>query len=831
MNSKNNTVSNNMIEIQQSIKVAIENNNIEEFKNILLKNDISIHDINFENFDVLIFAIENRTSIEFVKYVISLQQSLNYYTLTEKHEYITPLFAAIAIKSLSIVQLLLKKGADVNFNVGGKVNVDIESFLQNGLQKSITIEIQERRILKYLLNNGFKPSLNFIDFFLYNSKYNCLLKLLFEHSFYSIYNSEFILKFLLVYKRQEPLSNCKLKTILLETNSKIQIKKNWFQNGNFLKNDIALQILSRYINCNPKLSTELIHGLYLKKDYEILKKLTPAYFNINLRNDKKQSLFDIASFDLNTEMMFYLIESGAEIDYDHLYINYIFVNKLIEADYPNITEIIDKGKYPGNNITLQMGYMLLQAIYFNNNELSKYLVEKGADIHREYYNFRKGYLNQYYYRYPLTSSYIRNEYITPLVLSILKDNETIVKYLINKGVNVNHCSKFESSSHASPINCAIKIKNKNMIKYLIEKGANINECCENAEFPIEYAIDENNMDMINFLIQDCEAKVNIVLNNKRSTPLIKAIENNHMDMMKFLIQHGADINLKSKYYSPLNYAISKNKEDMVHYLVEKGADIHDYSTWDYQTPLMNAVYHNQHKITRYLIEKGADINKSFIDSTPLLFAIHSDNEKFVKYLIKEHHVNVNGSENSSLPLMQAIYRNNKAIVKHLVEAGANINIIKNKHTPLSYAITCNAKCITRYLIEQGADLDVWPHEEPILVYAIKNNKMAIARCLVDCGVTLPPSEIKCYFKRKSSKVTEIIERIKKYNNNNNKINKGEKINNINNNKRKRMNNDENKKKNKKFKTNNKNSKKKKKKEDEDSDYEPDSDEIYYDESD
>lgn len=238
--------SNNIMKIQELIEIAIKNNNIEEFKSILINNNISINDINVENFDILIFAIKNETSFDFIKYIIPLYQSLNYYISVDKYRYTSPLFAAIDAKSISIISLLLKHGENINFKIGGEANIDIEMFYQNCLQSHMTNEIQERKILKYLLNYGLSPSLDFVDVILKDTKYNSLLKLLFEYNFFSIYNTSFILNFLLIYKGQEPLSHSKLKSILLERNSKFIVKKKWFQGESLFKNDIALQILCRY---------------------------------------------------------------------------------------------------------------------------------------------------------------------------------------------------------------------------------------------------------------------------------------------------------------------------------------------------------------------------------------------------------------------------------------------------------------------------------------------------------------------------------------------------------------------------------------------------------
>eukprot|EP00833_Pecoramyces_ruminatium_P005944 jgi/Orpsp1_1/1179976/evm.model.c7180000071665.1 len=678
-----------------------------------------------------------KTLFDFIKYIIPLYQSLNYYISVDKYRYTSPLFAAIDAKSISIISLLLKHGENINFKIGGEANIDIEMFYQNCLQSHMTNEIQERKILKYLLNYGFSPSLDFVDIILKDTKYNSLLKLLFEYKFFSIYNTSFILNFLLLYKGQEPLSHSKLKSILLDRNSKFIVKKKWFQGESLFKNDIALQILCRYTQSNFDLSMDIILSLYNSKSYESLKKLTPAYFNINLRTKKGKNLFDFASKDLNEDMMVYLIKNGAEIDYDHLYINETFVNRLIEINYPNsnIIKIIDNAQYPNivsffmeEGIKIEMGIMLLQAIYYDNDELSKYLVDKGANMDfKYYYNFQIGYLAKHYVHNPSPFYFLFHcENITPLILSILKGNEYMVKYLIDKGANVNHYGKIVNDCFVFPINCAIKIKKKNIINYLIEHKVNINEYItpmKGMEIPLEYAISENNNNV------DMEIPLEYAI----------TIYQNNIKLVKVLIHYGADVNLTSESYSPFNIAIFQHAEDIAYYLVKKGANLNECHH-QRQTPLMCAIQYKWYKLTHYLIELGVDINENIIGITPLVYAIINNNVEFVKYFIKEHHVDVNELGNNLPPLIHAIEINDKPIVECLVEAGADINRVYDNQCPLSYAIDRNVKCIVQYLMEQGVAMDEWPHKKPAIVYALHRKRMDIAKCLVDYGLTLCSSE-------------------------------------------------------------------------------------------
>jgi len=108
-------INNDIEEITFFIKIAIKDNNISNFNNILLNNNISVLDINNDKFDILIYTIENETSFEFIKYIISLYKSLNYLIINDNNIYRSSLMASLSINSLSIIEILLNNGANINF--------------------------------------------------------------------------------------------------------------------------------------------------------------------------------------------------------------------------------------------------------------------------------------------------------------------------------------------------------------------------------------------------------------------------------------------------------------------------------------------------------------------------------------------------------------------------------------------------------------------------------------------------------------------------------------------------------------------------------------------
>ena len=276
------------------IKDAIEDNNLSNFNNILLNNNISILDINNNQFDILIYAIENEVSIEFIKYIISLYKSLNYFIITDNNEYKSPLLASLSINNLSIIELLINNGANTNFNICG--NDIVFSFCKDILTNKIKMNLY-KRIFKYILKHGYKPSKNLIELFLNHSFYKLLLNLFFDYKLSCIYSIEFITNLLFMYKNKTKLSKFKFKKMLLKERSKVDINIEWFTKEKNLNCYSVIKMLSNYIQNSPKHSKKLIEILYSKKKIRLLKMLIPKYFDVNLPIVKGETLFDVASYN------------------------------------------------------------------------------------------------------------------------------------------------------------------------------------------------------------------------------------------------------------------------------------------------------------------------------------------------------------------------------------------------------------------------------------------------------------------------------------------------------------------------------------------------------
>ena len=213
--------------------------------------------------------------------------------------------------------------------------------------------------------------------------------------------------------------------------------------------------------------------------------------------------------------------------------------------------------------------------------------------------------------------YFLNNYITPLMYSIIMNKMKIVIYLIGKGANLDYKSEYSGSTALS---IACQQYNVEAVKELLKGGAN--RFIKN--------INGDTYLMLMCKQQNCE-------NDSKGINIIKELLDN-----KYLIN-------------------SNNFIDMV--------DIHG------NTPLMWTCYYNNFNTFQLLLGGGANANILNNDMVgPLLYLCKYNNIKFIKLLMK-YDIDVNCIDiNKKTPLIISYENDNKEISKLLIKSGAKFNI-------------------------------------------------------------------------------------------------------------------------------------------------------------
>lgn len=162
---------------------------------------------------------------------------------------------------------------------------------------------------------------------------------------------------------------------------------------------------------------------------------------------------------------------------------------------------------------------------------------------------------------------------TPLLRAASNNNFPIVKYLVERGADVNMVGNVQ---YSSPLHWAASYGNMEMAKYLVEHGANVD-----------------------------------VKNIGNGTPYYWACTTTPIqyEMAKYLASKGADVNFR--FYEDNTYLIENVKtparSNIVKCLVDSGANL-DLQTNLGDTALHWAAYRDSVETVKYLIEKGARVD-------------------------------------------------------------------------------------------------------------------------------------------------------------------------------------------------------------------------------
>ena len=159
---------------------------------------------------------------------------------------------------------------------------------------------------------------------------------------------------------------------------------------------------------------------------------------------------------------------------------------------------------------------------------------------------------------------------SPLYKACAMGNFNVVKYLIEKGADVNAESKKELLYARIPLHKAVENCNLKIVKHLLLKGVRIQEKNEECKTALHIAVENDDPEIVKCLIQ-YGADVNSC-DSFYITPLHIAVVENKIEFVKILLQRGAIITAKSKYgETPLDLATKRGHLDIINLLTEKNA--------------------------------------------------------------------------------------------------------------------------------------------------------------------------------------------------------------------------------------------------------------------
>ena len=227
--------------------------------------------------------------------------------------------------------------------------------------------------------------------------------------------------------------------------------------------------------------------------------------------------------------------------------------------------------------------VLHYAVFMNDLERVKLLIEKGADV-----NVRD------------------NSDITPLIVAADNNNFELVKFFVENGAEVN----VQDEDGFTAVFYAALHGNLEMVQCLIEKGADITI---NSRNRLDYTVlhcaaHSGNLKLVQWLVNQG------VSVSESNGVLHRAVKSGNLELVQWLVAQGADVNSYFLNDSVLAYAVDSCNMDIMRYLVEQeGVDVNESVNRKIYYPALEcAVKRNNFDSVKFLVEHGANINPPYI---------------------------------------------------------------------------------------------------------------------------------------------------------------------------------------------------------------------------
>ena len=122
------------------------------------------------------------------------------------------------------------------------------------------------------------------------------------------------------------------------------------------------------------------------------------------------------------------------------------------------------------------------------------------------------------------------------------------------------------------LHCAVSSDRLEIIKYLVEKGANINGMRTDGCTVLHSAITKGTLEIVKYLVEkgaDVNGKI-----TDGSTVLHSAVTKHRLEIVKYLVEKGADVDSEdTKDITVLHAAVNTDDPEIIKYCVEQVADI------------------------------------------------------------------------------------------------------------------------------------------------------------------------------------------------------------------------------------------------------------------
>jgi len=624
------------------INIFKNKGSLSQFKSYIKDNNIDLNTINSNIFDLLIIAIEYQVSIEIIDYISdrydlkNINKGIEFPFINNGNKFF-PIVMAIVNNNFDVVNLLLKKGANIN------IEQDIIALLYDK-------QCLDCKNLKFILNHGYIMKIN--DYY-----YNYMYENLFLSKWIKNGNLSFLELFIKLYD-----SGRKYSVVSIRKFCKIAIEENnypiLFLLYRLIKHDdrgkyIKLYSFYHYINANyrNKFLTFLKNNQKPFKDLDFY--CNSKYYNKE-EDDHYEYINETIYQELNEEIQNYFNTThDKNIDHINKCINYLLNDK--NGNEYEFENYLKENNIELNELNTPEFDILIFAIENNISDgIINYIIKdyQSRQINlnyfiNKYYSLLNylDYSKDYYYEKETTNKKIIKSLLfeTPFISSVASNKFELADFILvkwekrvdydltyskfyDKYKSINHLiDHIESKSCLNTENLVYLLKNnKNIVKNFTEKLA------ENIKKKFHH---DNSIDMDN--LDDEKNDPDIYENNGKD----KSVE--YRTIMGW-IKNSKNIFLEIYiYYSSLNKENELIIEDY-YYSAFRMANLDTFLI------LLNYEHRNI-KLILYKLYNN-EINKFGYNSTEVLekyFISYFQKNEDIKFKDKKLYINFNDKNNES----------------------------------------------------------------------------------------------------------------------------------------------------------------------------------------
>ncbi|MBP5426773.1 MAG: ankyrin repeat domain-containing protein [Clostridiales bacterium] len=316
-----------------------------------------------------------------------------------------------------------------------------------------------------------------------------------------------------------------------------------------------------------------------------------------------------------------------------------------------------------------------------------------------------------------------------------EDNELILKYLVDIGVNINQ--RYENKATLTYYACLRD--NVNIVSMLLHHNVDI--------------IDDN---LIKFVNNHKERKTSELVIKHATSKFLKACESCDESVALGLLDYDMDLvmlkekglnileiangsleiamALKRKLSHRLPIALGRKSTDEALILMEMGVDF-DMSDENNKTVLMYAVENGYFNFAKELIRSGVNIDTCDVDGrTILMYASKNNNLELVNMLLDRGLEIEDKDKIGKNALMYAVESGSYKIIWHFVDKGADTMAEdKNGKSILMYALEHKMYGAAKYLLEKGVSSYYDVEGSTLLMYAAKGSSRELVERIMFMG--------------------------------------------------------------------------------------------------